>query len=132
MDPITLKIEQLKHYYNLALFLNSSEDELFKALKLIEEYSGFNPFVVPGYEDSPLSGFHPETVRMIIDKEGAYKIKDTVLIFGITVTTNNFFQDCVVAIGNDRGGILIRVFKFIPDKENDEIQQVRENYGRRN
>jgi hypothetical protein len=123
MDDLQDIQRELKRLRNLDLFLNGTEDKLSERLKPIEEFDGTNPFSVSDYTESPLSGFHPETIRMALKNDEYFlgcRANHFVLIFGTTEADEYFFEDCVVCLANHKGGLQIRVFAFVEEDDNPE------------
>jgi hypothetical protein len=117
-------IHQSEHYDRLSLFLNATEDTLVKSLKPIEEFNGNEGFFVGDYCTSPLGGFHPEAVRMVLRDDGYFlslRANHFVLIFGQSEVLHNGidWDDCVVCLANHKGGLCIHVFQFINGEAHD-------------
>lgn len=114
-----------KQAENLHFFQNAKEDEFPQKLKLIEELNGIEGFSVDGYTMSPLCGFHPKAVRMVVKDDDYYlgcRADNFVLIYGYSEAIEimldesaSIWGDCVVCLANHKGGLIIQVFSFVDD-----------------
>jgi hypothetical protein len=121
------KALELRYKKRLDLFTNGTDDQLASQLKPVEELDGINGFSVSGYMDSPLCGFHPEAVRLVTRDDDYFlgsRADCTVLVFGwseameVEVADNEVvFDQCVVSLANHKGGLQLKVFRFIDDEK---------------
>ncbi len=107
----------------LRWFMSALDEDFPKKLKLVEEFDATNGFTAADYTESPLSGFHPEAVRMIMRDDDYYlscRANHFVLIFGQSEALGVYsWDDCVVCLANSKGGLQIKVFAFAEDEEDD-------------
>jgi len=105
---------QMIHDNHLSFFLSATEDNLSKRLVSLEEFDGTTGFAVADYCTSPLAGFHPEAVRMVLKDDSRYlgcRANHFVLVFGQSEVLDDW-GDCVVCLANHKGGLCITVFTF--------------------
>ena len=123
MNNYPAPIEQGKHDTDLGIFLDATDEELQKKLKLLEKFDDAEDYSVDKFEESALAGFHPESVRMIIKDDDYYlgrRANHFVLIFGWSEAFG-YGNGCVVCLANHKGSLCVTVFTFINEGETQDI-----------